>query len=140
MVNWCAMPINILMPALSPTMTAFNAVRFKVKPGREQEFLDVHRAINPQWPGMRHANIIKTGEHTFCIIAEWDSMDAMAAARPIPRVAPVNTTRVIAATLLRRVQAARRVAPFGNGGQSLASPATAATNQRPANAGRPPIS
>ena len=24
-------------------MTAFNAVRFKVKPGRDQEFLDAHR-------------------------------------------------------------------------------------------------
>ena len=24
-------------------MTAFNAVRFKVKPGREQEFLDAHK-------------------------------------------------------------------------------------------------
>lgn len=63
-------------------MTAFNAVRFKVKPGREQEFLDAHRAMNPDWAGMRHANMVKTGDRTFCIIGEWDSMDAMAAARP----------------------------------------------------------
>ena len=31
---------------------------------------------------MRHANIIKTGDRTYCIIGEWDSMDDMAAARP----------------------------------------------------------
>ena len=63
-------------------MTAFNAVRFKVKPGQEQAFLDAHRKINPAWSGMRHANMIKTGDRTYCIIAEWDSMDALAKARP----------------------------------------------------------
>jgi quinol monooxygenase YgiN len=63
-------------------MTAFNAVRFKVKPGRDQDFLDAHRKVERNWPGLRHANMIKTGEHTFCIIAEWESMDALANARP----------------------------------------------------------
>ena len=63
-------------------MTAFNAVRFKVKPGRDQEFLDAHERVDRNWPGMRHANIIKTGEGRYCIIAEWDDMESMAAARP----------------------------------------------------------
>jgi|SRR3982751_3143345 hypothetical protein len=63
-------------------MTAFNAVRFKVKPGRDQEFLDAHRAVDRSWAGMRSANLIKTGDQTYCIIAEWDDMDSMAAARP----------------------------------------------------------
>ena len=63
-------------------MTAFNAVRFKVKPGREQEFLDAHKRVEANWPGLRHANMIKTGERTYCIIAEWSDMDALAAARP----------------------------------------------------------
>jgi quinol monooxygenase YgiN len=63
-------------------MTAFNAVRFKVKPGREQDFLDAHKRADRNWPGMRQANIIKTGDRTYCIIGEWDSMDALAAARP----------------------------------------------------------
>ena len=62
-------------------MTAFNAVRFKVKAGREQQFLDAHNEVMAAWPGLRHANIIKTGEHTFCIIAEWTNMDAIANAR-----------------------------------------------------------
>jgi quinol monooxygenase YgiN len=64
-------------------MTAFNAVRFRVKPGREQEFLDAHRRVDrAAWPGMRHANLIQTGERDYAIIAEWEDMAALAAARP----------------------------------------------------------
>lgn len=62
-------------------MTAFNAVRFKVKPGREQDFLDAHAAAG-QWPGLRHANIINTGGQDYCIIAEWEDSDRLAAAMP----------------------------------------------------------
>lgn len=62
-------------------MPAFNAVRFKVKPGREQEFLDAHHKVHVTWPGLRHANIIKAGERSFCIIAEWDDLDALGGAR-----------------------------------------------------------
>ena len=63
-------------------MTAFNAVRFRVKPGRTQDFLDAHQSIDRNWPGLRHVNMIQTGEQTYCIIGEWDDMDALAAARP----------------------------------------------------------
>ena len=63
-------------------MAAFNAVRFKVKPGREQEFLDAHSNAHVEWAGLRHVNIIKTGERSYCIIAEWNDMDALASARP----------------------------------------------------------
>jgi hypothetical protein len=63
-------------------MTAFNAVRFKVKPGREQDFLDAHKNAGRDWKGLQHVNIIKTGERSYCIIAEWSGMDALAAARP----------------------------------------------------------
>ncbi len=63
-------------------MTAFNAVRFKVKAGLEQEFLDAHKKIHADWPGLRHVNMVKTGDRTYCIIAEWDGMDALANARP----------------------------------------------------------
>jgi antibiotic biosynthesis monooxygenase (ABM) superfamily enzyme len=62
-------------------MTAFNAVRFRVKPGREQDFLDAHKKVQADWPGLKHANIIKTGERAFCIIAEWTDMDSLAKAR-----------------------------------------------------------
>lgn len=63
-------------------MTAFNAVRFRVKPGRDKEFLDAHKAVGTSWPGLVHANIVKTGEQTYCLIAEWKDMDACVAARP----------------------------------------------------------
>ena len=63
-------------------MTAFNAVRFKVKPGRDQEFINAHAEVQRNWPGLRSVNLIKTGEQEYCIIGEWDDMDALAAARP----------------------------------------------------------
>jgi hypothetical protein len=63
-------------------MTAFNAVRFRVKPGQNQAFLDAHRRVEADWPGLRHVNMIQTGEQTYCIIAEWDDMHALAEARP----------------------------------------------------------
>ena len=62
-------------------MTAFNAVRFRVKPGRDQEFLDAHERVKAEWPGLRRVNMIKTGERSYCIIAEWDDMGALAGAR-----------------------------------------------------------
>ena len=68
---------------MEDTMTAFNAVRFRVKPGRDQEFLDAHRKIDSNWPGLRHVNMIKTGDRSYCIIAEWTDMDALVKARPI---------------------------------------------------------
>ena len=64
-------------------MTAFNAVRFRVKPGRDQEFLDAHTKVVANWPGLMHANIIKTGDRAYCIIAGWQDMDACINARPI---------------------------------------------------------
>ncbi len=63
-------------------MTAFTAVRFRVKPGRDQEFLDAHKKVERSWAGLRHANLIKSGEHSYCIIAEWEDMDSIAKARP----------------------------------------------------------
>ena len=63
-------------------MKAFNAVRSRVKQGRDQEFLDAHKNIAANWPGLVHANIIKTGDRNYCIIAEWTDMDALAKARP----------------------------------------------------------
>jgi hypothetical protein len=63
-------------------MTAFNVVRFRAKPGREQEFLDAHRNVEADWPGLRKVNMIKTGERSYCIIGEWTDMADLAAARP----------------------------------------------------------
>jgi Antibiotic biosynthesis monooxygenase len=69
-------------PEREGLMTAFNAVRFRVKDGRDQEFLDAHKDVGENWPGLRRASIMKTGDHTYCIIAEWEGIDALAGARP----------------------------------------------------------
>jgi quinol monooxygenase YgiN len=73
-------------------MTAFNAVRFQVKPGRDQDFLDAHKRVHADWPGMLRANLIKSGDGGYVIIGEWSDMDAMAAARP-QMLATLDTLR-----------------------------------------------
>jgi hypothetical protein len=73
-------------------MTAFNAVRFRVKPGREQDFLDAHKRVQGDWPGLKQANIIKTGDRSYCTIAEWADMDALVNARPT-MIATLDTFR-----------------------------------------------
>jgi hypothetical protein len=64
-------------------MAAFNAVRFKVKPERDLDFLIAHDKIGATWSGLLHANIIKTGDHSYCIIAEGEDMNACIQARRI---------------------------------------------------------
>ena len=73
-------------------MTAFNAVRFQVKPGRDQDFLDAHANIHLDWPGLARASIIKTGDRSYCIIAEWTDAEALARARP-NMIATLNSFR-----------------------------------------------
>jgi hypothetical protein len=73
-------------------MTAFNVVRFRVKPGRDQDFLDAHQKVAGDWPGIRHVNMIKTGDRSYCIIAEWDDMEAIGKARP-DMIATLNSFR-----------------------------------------------
>jgi quinol monooxygenase YgiN len=75
-------------------MTAFNAVRFRVKPGRDRDFLDAHKNILKEWPGLRRASIFKTGEQTYCLVAEWTDMEALGKARP-QMVATLNSFRAV---------------------------------------------
>lgn len=53
-------------------MTAFNVVRFKVKPGMEEKFLAEHRTFQPRFPGFRRGYVIHTGERGYCFIGEWE--------------------------------------------------------------------
>jgi quinol monooxygenase YgiN len=73
-------------------MTAFNIVRFKVKAGREEAFLDAHRGDKARWPGLVSARIVQTGEQAYCLIGEWANRDAIVAARPA-MVATLDTFR-----------------------------------------------
>lgn len=62
-------------------MTAYNVVRFRVKPGRETQFLDAHRHLERDFPGLRGGGLIQTGERSYCLVGEWDDMKSIAAAR-----------------------------------------------------------
>lgn len=73
-------------------MTAFNVVRFRVKPGREEEFLEAHRRSRADFAGFKRFAIIKSGDRTYCVIGEWDSVQHLAAARP-KMIAMLNTFR-----------------------------------------------
>ena len=73
-------------------MTAFNVVRFRVKLGRDQEFLDAHKSILTEWSEVRRVNVVKTGDQSYCIITEWPDVDALAKARP-KMVATLNSFR-----------------------------------------------
>ena len=63
-------------------MTAYNVVRFRVKPGREKEFEDANRNAKLEGTGFRKGALIKTGDRTYCLVAEWDGQDNIVAARP----------------------------------------------------------
>lgn len=64
-------------------MTAFNVVRFRVKPGREHEFIAAHRnAAAEGFRGARRFALIKTGDNAYCVVGEWDSFDNIVDARP----------------------------------------------------------
>jgi Antibiotic biosynthesis monooxygenase len=62
-------------------MIAFNVVRFRVKPGFEEEFVARHRDANLIMPGLRQVSLVKTGDSTYCFVGEWRSMASIAAAR-----------------------------------------------------------
>lgn len=73
-------------------MTAFNLVRFRVKPGRDEAFLEAHRRANAGFKGARRISLVKTGERSYAVVGEWDSFDSLAAARP-QMIAMLDTFR-----------------------------------------------
>ena len=62
-------------------MTAYNVVRFKVKPGQETAFVALHKKA-PLFEGMKEGALIKTGDRSYCVVGRWESYDKLAAARP----------------------------------------------------------
>ena len=63
-------------------MTAYNVVRFRVKPGLDNEFINRQRASLNDVKGLRDLALIKTGERTYCLIGKWDKFESIVAARP----------------------------------------------------------
>jgi hypothetical protein len=73
-------------------MTAFNVVRFRVRPGSEAEFIEAHKKSREDLAGSKRFTMIKTGDRSYCIIGEWDSMQNLIAARP-KMIARLDTFR-----------------------------------------------
>lgn len=63
-------------------MTAFNVVRFRIKPGREGEFIEAHRKSRADFAGFKRFVLIKTGDRSYCVVGEWESFQTLTAARP----------------------------------------------------------
>ena len=63
-------------------MTAFNVVRFRVKPGEEERFIDYHRKQKPELKGFLGGSVVKTGDRTYCIVAQWRTFQSIVNARP----------------------------------------------------------
>ena len=68
-------------------MSAYNVFRMRVKPGCEKEFLDVNKSMikdaigRMKKNGWRRGALIKTGERSYCLFGEWESMDSIANSR-----------------------------------------------------------
>lgn len=62
-------------------MSAYNVVRFKVKPGLQTAFEEAHR-VEPGFEGFFGGALVKTGEDTYCFVGCWESLERIAAARP----------------------------------------------------------
>ncbi|MEO7774288.1 MAG: antibiotic biosynthesis monooxygenase [Steroidobacteraceae bacterium] len=62
-------------------MSAFNVVRFRVKPGNETAFVEAHRKLKPAFKGLISINLVKTGDRAFCFVGEWRNFQNIVAAR-----------------------------------------------------------
>lgn len=73
-------------------MTAINIVRFRVRPGMEQAFLDAHRNDNAAWPGLSSGHIVEVGARTYVLIEQWPDAAVLASARK-PMIETLDTFR-----------------------------------------------
>jgi len=64
-------------------MTAMNIVHMRVKPGKDAEFISIHRDFEVlKIPGSLRFLVVATGDRMYCVVGEWESMEAMMGARP----------------------------------------------------------
>jgi hypothetical protein len=63
-------------------MTAFNVVRFRVKPGYVEKFVEAHRRMRPAFKGFLEGHLVKTGDETFCFVGQWRTFRSIETARP----------------------------------------------------------
>lgn len=63
-------------------MTAYNSVRFRVKPGMDEKFIATQRSETEELDGFEGGALIKTGDRTYCFVGRWKDFDSIVAARP----------------------------------------------------------
>ena len=63
-------------------MTAFNVVRFRVKPGNAEAFIEAHRNMRPTLKGFVSGSLVRTGDQTFCMVGEWRNFQSIVNSRP----------------------------------------------------------
>jgi hypothetical protein len=64
-------------------MSAYNVVRFRVKPGMDDAFVAAQRkSLGEPIPGALDAALIKTGDRAYCFVGKWTSFNDIVAARP----------------------------------------------------------
>lgn len=64
-------------------MTAMNIVHNRVKAEHEAQFAEYMKSRDlSDFEGMISSTLVKTGDREYTLIGEWESMDALAAARP----------------------------------------------------------
>ena len=63
-------------------MSGFNIVHYLIKPGKEADFVNAHGWMSPLPPGFKRANLIKTGDHQYCLVGEWASSEDARNANP----------------------------------------------------------
>jgi hypothetical protein len=65
-------------------MMAVNLVRARVRPEREAEFLEANDDPGHEvGHGLRCMSLVRTDEHCYCFVGEWDSLAALEAAQPV---------------------------------------------------------
>jgi hypothetical protein len=63
-------------------MTAFNIVRFRVKPGQAKQFIESHRSMKRSFRGFGGGWLVRTGDDTFCFVGQWRNFQSIVNARP----------------------------------------------------------
>ena len=63
-------------------MIAINIVRFRVKPGFEEDFVEAHRGMTQNFRGFLGGDLVRTGERTYCFVGQWRGFPSLVDARP----------------------------------------------------------
>src|SRR5262249_40124278 len=58
-----------------------NVVRFRVKPGLEEQFIEAHRRTIAPFKGFLGADLVKIGDRQYCFVGRWGDFQNIVDAR-----------------------------------------------------------